>query len=90
MPNQNPFQQAAIEMSDRARARREPWVREVDSLDGVDAKPPSFFAAPFRSMLLQLIRSGEADFVICADKLYVLRSTVEPYLPGGVDWDDLA
>ncbi len=90
MSNRNPFQHAAIELANQTMARREPVVREVDSMHDIDAKPLSYFAAPFRDMLLELIQCGEADFVICADKLYVLRSTVEPYLPSGVDWDDLA
>jgi hypothetical protein len=89
MSNRNPFEHAAIEMACQAKARWKPTVREVESIDGFDAKPLSFFVIPFRSMLLELIRSGEADFVVCADKIYLLRSTVEPYLPGGVDWDDL-
>lgn len=85
----NLFQRTAMEIAKQAALRRTPEVQIVPSLDGIDARPLSYFSAEFRTLLLELICCGEADFVICDDRLYILRGTIDPYLPGGVDWDDL-
>jgi hypothetical protein len=86
----NPFQQAAEDISAMHNRSRDPAPRFVTSRDGIDAQPLSFFSESFRLLLLKLLGDGQADFVVCEDKLYILRSTVEPYLPGGIDWDDLS
>ena len=90
MKNLNLFVQAALEIRQHRASKRASVARIVTALDGIEAKPLSFFSEVFRLFLLDLIRDGEADFVICEDKLYLLRSTIEPYLPGGLDWDDLS
>ena len=89
MPDPNPFQKAAVDMKRSCHHRGQPPKgRYVDSLDGIDAKPLSWFSSEGRVLMLDLIAAGEAEFFIHEDKLLIPRSAVEPYLAPGCEWDE--
>ena len=90
MPNLNTFQLGATAIPAPCRDPRLAHKgRLVTSLDGIDAKPLSWFSAQFQELLLEQISTGEVEFVVHIDRLLILRSAIEPYLPAGVDWEDL-
>jgi len=90
MPNLNTFQLGMTDIPAPSRNFRLAHKgRIVTSLDGIDAKPLSWFSVHFQELLLDQISTGEVEFVVHIDRLLILRSAVEPYLPAGVDWEDL-
>ena len=86
MTELNAFQQAAIDMS-VGIGRRIKRGRVVSSLDGIRAKPMSWFVEPGQTLMLDLIARGEIAFVVCDDVLLIPIDEIDPYMPSGHEWE---